>query len=402
MPVYRFRMNRGKNMDGIGNRGIIARIRARTPQGYCTDEDIVVASASGSRFTDADGKTYLDFTSGIFTNSFGHCYPPFVAAEIRAAGLMDNVHGRRTEAECHFYEELASLLPLPDYKLIPYNDGGYAVDRGLSDIINYFDKQRIPIAAFRGGFHGKTMGTKLTINETAHAALFDNFQVDYPHCYRCPWHKERQTCGLHCLGEVIAKLKERRAKAVIFEPVQGAAVVVPPREFMTGFADFCRENGIIMFADEVLTGGGRTGYFLASYGLWGICPDIVSLTKGLANGRPLSVLCEREYITENPYAVRPGERSSTFAAHPVNLAVASAVLKELKKGEIFVRIRRSGVMLREELERLAAMFPSVGDVRSAGLMGAVEFVKSRSGKEPDAALAREVFSGRGRTGWRLF
>ena len=106
-------------MDGIGNRGIIARIRARTPQGYCTDEDIVVASASGSRFTDADGKTYLDFTSGIFTNSFGHCYPPFVAAEIRAAGLMDNVHGRRTEAECHFYEELAPLLPLPDYKLIP-------------------------------------------------------------------------------------------------------------------------------------------------------------------------------------------------------------------------------------------------------------------------------------------
>ena len=91
---------------------------------------------------------------------------------------MDNVHGRRTEAECHFYEELAPLLPLPDYKLIPYNDGGYAVDRGLSDIINYFDKQRIPIAAFRGGFHGKTMGTKLTINETAHAALFDNFQVD--------------------------------------------------------------------------------------------------------------------------------------------------------------------------------------------------------------------------------
>lgn len=391
MPVYRFRMNRGKNMDGIGNRGIIARIRARTPQGYCTDEDIVVASASGSRFTDADGKTYLDFTSGIFTNSFGHCYPPFVAAEIRAVGLMDNVHGRRTEAECHFYEELAPLLPFPDYKLIPYNDGGYAVDRGLSDIINYFDKQRIPIAAFRGGFHGKTMGTKLTINETAHAALFDNFQVDYPHCYRCPWHKERQTCGLHCLGEVIAKLKERRAKAVIFEPVQGAAVVVPPREFMTGFADFCRENGIIMFADEVLTGGGRTGYFLASYGLWGICPDIVSLTKGLANGRPLSVLCEREYITENPYAVRPGERSSTFAAHPVNLAVASAVLEELKKGEIFVRVRRSGVMLREELERLAAMFPSVGDVRSAGLMGAVEFVKSRSGKEPDAALAREVF-----------
>ena len=91
MPVYRFRMNRGKNMDGIGNRGIIARIRARTPQGYCTDEDIVVASASGSRFTDADGKTYLDFTSGIFTNSFGHCYPPFVAAEIRAAGLMDAI-----------------------------------------------------------------------------------------------------------------------------------------------------------------------------------------------------------------------------------------------------------------------------------------------------------------------
>ncbi len=379
-------------MAGTGNNDIIKRISAHTPKGYCTEGNIAVSSGSGSYFIDMDGKKYLDFTSGIFTNSFGHCYPPLIAAETAAARQMDNVHGRRTLAECLFYEELAPLMPAADYKFIPYNDGGYAVDRGLSDIINFHNKERIPIAAFRGGFHGKTMGGKLAINETAHAALFDNFQLDYPHCYRCPWHKTPKSCSLHCLKETIAGLKARQAKAIIFEPVQGAAVIIPPTDFMQGLANFCHDSHIVVFADEVLAGGGRTGHFLASFGLFGISPDVVTITKGLANGRPLSVLCEREYITDNPYASRPGERSSTFAAHPVNLAVAAVVLSRLKSENIFARVRASGTLLNEALNRLKGENPFIGDVRSVGLMGAVEFVKSREAKEPNPELAQKAFA----------
>jgi len=378
-------------MVGIGNKSAIETFARYTPQGYCQEADLVVEKGQGSWFEDIEGNKFLDFTSGIFTNSFGHCFEPLMKAEIAQIYKFDNVHGRRSLAELDFYKELASFMPLDDYKFIPYNDGGYAVDRALSDIVNYYQKKRIPIAAFRGGFHGKTMGTKLTINETEKAALFDNFQVDYPNCYRCPWGKNKATCAQCCVSDICNKLKERQAKAVIFEVVQGAGVIIPPQGFWQKIEEFCKENHIVMFADEVLTGGGRTGHFLAGYGLYGITPDVISVTKGLANGRPLSVICERTYITDNPYGKRCGERSSTFASHPVNMAVAAENLRCLKKYEIFKHVREMGEILYEELLKIKSLSSFIGDVRAVGLMAAIEFVRSQDGKEAYTELAQKMF-----------
>lgn len=378
-------------MVGTGNKDIINAISQYTPEGYCHAGDIVVDKAKGSYFTDIEGKQYLDFSSGIFTNTFGHCFAPLMEAEKKQLSKFDNIHARKSLAELDFYQELSTFMPLPDYKFIPYNDGGYAVDRALSDIINYYNKERIPIGAFKGGFHGKTMGTKLTINETAHAALFDNFQIDFPHCYRCPWQKKPDTCRLCCVKEICQRLKEKQAKAIIFEIIQGSGIIIPPQGFWQEIADFCIKNKIVMFSDEVLTGGGRTGHFLAGYGLYNITADVISVTKGLANGRPLSVLCQREYITNNPYAKRTGERSSTFAAHAINLAVAAENLRCLKKYHIFENVRHQGEVLSENLNRLKAKYNEIGDVRSIGLMAAIEFVKSPLSKEPNGEFAQKVF-----------
>lgn len=378
-------------MVGSKNTEVIREIQVHTPEGYCTTDDIVVAKANGSRFTDISGKEYLDFTSGIFTNTFGHCFKPLIEKEIEQINLCDNIHNRRSLAELRFYQVLQTYMPDNDYKFIPYNDGGYAVDRALSDIINYFNKERIPIAAFRGGFHGKTMGAKLTINETAKAALFENFQLDYPNCYRCPWKKQYPKCEMCCVEKICEKLKEKKTKAVIFEVIQGAGVIIPPQGFWQRIAEYCQKNKIVMFADEVLTAGGRTGYFLASYGLYGIKPDVISITKGLANGRPLSVLCEKKYITDNPYAKRSGERSSTFAAHPVNMAVGAETLDCLRRYDIFENVQKMGHLLTGELNKIYTQNKEVGDVRSVGLMGAIEFVKTAEGKEPDTELCRKIF-----------
>ena len=378
-------------MDGTGNKITINDIKKYTPIGYCDSDDIIVSHAQGSYFTDINQKTYLDFTSGIFTNSFGHCYPPLIKEEIEQIQKCDNIHGRRSVAEYSFYKKLNEFMPITDYKFIPYNDGGYAVDRALSDIINYYNKERIPIAAFKGGFHGKTIGTKLTINETAKAALFDNFQVEYPNCYRCPYNKEYPKCQMCCIKEICDKLHQRKAKAIIFEPIQGAGVIIPPLGFWQKIEEFCKENNIIMFADEVLTAGGRTGYFLASYGHYNIIPDVISITKGLANGRPLSVLAEREFITNNPYAKRKNERSSTFASHPTNMAVAKKCLELLQKENIFSNVREMGNILKDKLKLIKEKSIYIGDTRAIGLMGAIEFVKNKEDKTQNYELCQKVF-----------
>lgn len=361
------------------------------PRGYVDlEHDIAITKARGSILRDLNGKKYYDLSSGIFTNSFGHCYWPLVWAAVKQKLLMDNVHGRRTPAELLFYRQLAEYMPENDYRFIPYNDGGYAIDRGLTDIVNHFDGKRIGIGVFRGAFHGKTMATKLIFNETVKPALFNNIQIDFPYCYRCP--KSSSCRNIDCLPDILSQLAQGGVSVLLFEPILGAAgVIIPPEQFWEKIAIFCKSRGILLFADEVLTGGGRTGHFLASSGKYGMTPDIIALTKGLANGHPLSVLCERQYITENEYAARVWERSSTFAAHPMGLAIAAASLGQLKKHNIFTHVRILEDEFGGALTRIKESCCYVGDVRFIGLMGAIEFVEDRNSKVPFPAFASKVF-----------
>ena len=371
------------------NREILCELKKYLPEGCIHDGDHIPVRGSGCWYQDANGKQYLDFSSGIFTNSFGHGCARLIEASHMQSELLANIHGRHSEAELRFYQRLFPHLPAGDYRAIPYNDGGYTIDRGITDIINFYDKKRIAIGAFRGGFHGKTQAAKLLINETERAALFDNFQMDYPNCFRCPWKRKRDICGMECAVSVCRELEMREAEAIIFEPIQGSGVIIPPKNFWKIVGDFCRRQGILMFADEVLTGGGRVGCYLAS-SYFGIVPDMIALTKGLANGKPLSVLLEREYITRNRYAMRRMERSSTFAAHPEALAVAAELLFLLKKDNILENVRNRGSDLEQGLLAIEERFSSIGDVRCIGLMAALEFVKNKEGKEPDEEMGRRV------------
>ncbi len=374
----------------VHNDEILRELMKYTPKGYIQPGEHIPAEGKGPWYVDTEGARHLDFTSGIFTNTLGHCPDPLVDAGQEQAGKLSNIHGRHCTAELAFYSRLFPLLPAQDYKAIPYNDGGYTIDRGLSDIVNYFNRARITIAAYRGGFHGKTQAAKLLINETEKATFFENTQLEFPNCYHCPWGLDAGDCGMACVGHTYEALKERRVRALIFEPVQGAQIVVPPKGYWEAVAEMCRENGILLFADEVLTGGGRCGSYLAC-DKFGIVPDMVALTKGLANGKPLSLLLERAFITENPYAVRPMERSSTFAAHPEALAVAAELLVQLKKQRILENVRGMGEVMRTRLTEIYERHPVVGECRCIGLMAAVEFSENRCSRKPDSAFGSAVF-----------
>lgn len=142
----------------------------------------------------------------------------------------------------------------------------------------------------------------------------------------------------------------------------------------------------MLFADEVLTGGGRVGQYLAS-SYYDIVPDMIALTKGLTNGKPLSVLLEREFMTRNRYAVRPLERSSTFAAHPEALAAAAELLRVLETEHVLENVCVAGSCLKESLLAMEERFRSIGETRSLGLMAAVEFVSDPASKVPFVEMA---------------
>lgn len=372
------------------NERILSLLKKYVPEGCIGEHDHVPVKGKGSWYEDADGKRYLDFSSGIFTNTVGHGCERLNKAGYEQAKRLSNIHGRHSEAELRFYERLYSYLPAKDYKAIPYNDGGYTIDRGLTDIVNYYDKQKICIGAYRNGFHGKTQAVKLLINETEKAALYSNFQMDFPNCYRCPWQKQKSSCNMECVQETCKELEKKETRAIIFELIQGAGIIIPPKEYWKMMEDFCKRQGILMFADEVLTGGGRVGCYLAST-YFGIIPDMLALTKGLANGKPLSVLLEKEYITRNCFAVRSMERSSTFAAHPEALSVAAELLAVLEEMRVIDNVQSCGELFVQGLTGLADRFPVIGDVRSIGLMAAVEFVKDRGTKEPFPDMGLCVF-----------
>lgn len=372
------------------NQAVLDALKKYLPEGCVTDREPVPVEGHGCRYQDANGREYLDFTSGIFTNSLGHGRADVNRAAYDQACRLANIHGRHSEAELRFYQRLFPYLPVKDYKAISYNDGGYTIDRGLTDILNFYEKKRIGIGAYRNGFHGKTQAAKLLINETESASLYRNFQIDFPNCYRCPWGREKGRCAMECVASAYQTLEEQKAGALIFEPIQGAGVILPPEGYWKRLAEFCRSKGILLFADEVLTGGGRVGQYLAS-SYYGIVPDMIALTKGLANGKPLSVLLERDFMTRNRYAVRPMERSSTFAAYPEALAAAAELLHVLETEHVLENVRATGGCLKEGLLAMKGRFQSIGEIRSLGLMAAVEFVSDPTDKVPFTEMAIHAF-----------
>ncbi|MER6398853.1 aminotransferase class III-fold pyridoxal phosphate-dependent enzyme [Kitasatospora sp. NPDC001603] len=384
-------------MTGPRQSELLAREAVRLAPGASEESALgrrVFVEGSGSVLTDLDGDQYIDLAAGTLTQSLGHCHPEVVAALTEQAGRLWNVHDFATADRAELCELLARLLPeqLDTYGF--FSTGAEVVEAALRAVQAVADPGRNRIGALRHGFHGKTQGARMLVHwDIGNQAHAGNSILGYsPYCYRCPLELEYPSCGVRCASLVRRHITEKsNVSALVFEPVLGAAgVIVPPPGYWEQIADSARQNGVMLVADEVLTGGGRTGTFLASE-RFGVQPDLVALSKGMASGFPFAVLAGRAEVLRHPRAAGAGSTASTYANNPLGIAAAKATLQVVARDTLIENVRTLGALLDDRLAELKSRFEVLGDVRGLGLLHGLEFVRSRESREPAPEIARAVY-----------
>jgi 4-aminobutyrate aminotransferase/(S)-3-amino-2-methylpropionate transaminase len=370
------------------------------PRGLANTHPIFAGRAEGTRLWDIDGTEYLDFTSGIGVVNTGHRHPRVVAAVKEQLDRLTHTCFQVTMYEP--YVELAArlcgLMGTAPHKAVLLTTGAEATENAVK--IARAHTRRAGVVAFSGGFHGRTL---LSLTMTASSPSYrQNFGPFAPEVYHAPypdeyhgWSTERAIEALDRMFHT--EVMPTEIAAMIVEPELGEGGFIPaPPEFLHHLRAITREHGIVLILDEIQTGFGRTGQMFA-YQHAGIEPDLVTLAKSLAGGLPLSAIVGKAEIMDGPL---PGGLGGTYAGNPLACAAALAVLEVFESEGLVARAARSGAELRAGLTQLQASVPQIGDVRGLGCMLAMEFVKDRTTKEPDADLAERVLT-RARAGGLL-
>jgi 4-aminobutyrate aminotransferase len=378
-------------------RAIIERDKKVMSQNYAKDYPLVVDRGAGPVVYDVDGNAYLDFAAGIAVVATGHCHPEVVAA-VKAQSERF-LHMCATD----FYyqnvvdlaEGLARRAPGGGAWRVFFANSGAEVVEGAVKLAR-LKTGRSKIVAFYGAFHGRTYGAmSLTASKPVQRSGYGPFLPEvvhshYAYCYRCPVNREKETCSVECLDLLTetmfsTSVDPKEVAAVIVEPVQGeGGYVVPHPGFLKRLREVTRQHGILLIADEVQCGMGRTGKLFASEH-FGLEPDIVTLAKGIASGMPLGALLAKDDVMR----WNDGGHGSTFGGNPVSVAAALATLK-LLEGGLVDNADRVGATLKRALEEKLARHATVGEIRGLGLMIGVEIVRDRKSRAPAPELREKI------------
>jgi 4-aminobutyrate aminotransferase len=370
---------------------------------------LAVQRAQGTMVEDVDGNRFLDCAAGIAVCATGHCHPRVVQAihdqasqliHICASDFYDPVY-------IALAERLSALAPGPAPKrTFLSNSGAEAVEAAFK--LARYHTGRPSVMTFFGAFHGRTMGA---ISLTASKSLYhDGFgplvpgvtHVPYAYCYRCHYNLTFPECDLACVDAIedlwfSRSIPPEQVAAIFVEPVQGeGGYIVPPPGWLQKLRALCDRYGILLVADEVQSGMGRTGRMFAVEH-WSVTPDIVCLAKALGSGMPVSAMIAREGVMDWP----PGAHGSTFGGNPVCCAAAQATLDVIAGEGLMENATQLGQKLRSELDNLAAESRLIGNVRGLGLMVGVELVKDKGTKARAKEAAHEVVQGCFRRGLLL-
>jgi 4-aminobutyrate aminotransferase/(S)-3-amino-2-methylpropionate transaminase len=363
---------------------------------------IVTDTGHGATLTDIDGNTFIDFTGGVGCLNVGHAHPRVVdAVQEQAARFL---HTDFTIVPYEVYVTLAErLLAVAPFtgpaKAAFFNAGTEAVENAVKFARAY--TKRPAVVAFEGGFHGRTM-LSLTLTSKTHPykAGFGPFA---PEVYRVPYPNAYRGIGaadaLAALERAFAtQVAAETVAAIMFEPVQGeAGFIVPPQEFVTGLREICDREGIVLVADEVQSGYGRTGRMFAIEH-FGVEPDLITVAKSIAAGLPLSGVLGKAAIMDAPGDNAVG---GTFVGNPVAQAAALAVLDVIEDEGLLERAARVGETVRGRMSAWQQRYPRIDDVRGLGAMLAIELVRDPSTKEPAPELAARVAEEAARRGLLL-
>jgi 4-aminobutyrate aminotransferase-like enzyme len=355
---------------------------------------VAFESGHGCVLTDADGNRYLDFSSGIYVTTLGHCHPKVSEAIARYARTLMNAHDFTTEIKTRLCEKLAEVLPgdLSGFQF--YDCGTAAVEAGLRVCRAGSGKHEI-LSCFYD-FHGKTYGavSLAEIRSSVYGAVRapGSHMLPRPNPYRPHWTKAD---GSIDTDRYIAFYEEYIDRATVgavagfcLEPIQGwGGSVMPPDDFFPKLRALCDRRGVMLMADEVLTSWGRTGKWRCMEH-WDVVPDVVSIGKGFGNGFPVTCVAVRDRFKESFEQI---SASSSYGGNPMACAAALASTEVIEEENLLERSRHLGELALRRMRQMKSEHRIIGDVRASGCLMGIELVKNRETKEPFDEAGKLVY-----------
>ena len=369
------------------------RSEATLPRVLGRYSPVVVDHAEGSYVFDHAGRRWLDFTSGIAVTNTGHCHPKVVEAIREQAGKI--IHAQANifvhEPYLALSDAIVATLPAPLDTVFFANSGAEAIEGAVK--LAKIATRRPAIVSFRGAFHGRThLAMSLTTSRVKVRGHYEPllpsmYHAPYPYPFRNPYAGDAaESCIAELERMFEMEVMPDDVAAIIFEPILGeGGYVVPPVTWVKRLREICDQHGIMLIADEIQTGVGRTGKW------WGfehfdIVPDIIAVAKGIASGLPLSAVVASKATMD---AWAPGSHGGTFGGNVVACAAGVATFRAIREEGMIANAVAMGKQLMDGLERIAERNPVIGDVRGKGLMVATEFV-TPTGRANPVAVATTI------------
>ena len=386
------------SLPGPKAKAIIDRDDQVISPSYTRSYPLVAERGEGAIVQDPDGNRFLDFAAGIAVVATGHCHPKVVKAIQDQAAKLIHMSGTDFYYEnmVQLAEKLASLVPGQGPRRVYFGNSGTEAIEAALKLARYYTG-RGQFLAFVGAFHGRTMGSlALTGSKSIQKKGFFPIMpgvhhVPYAYCYRCAYGKTPDSCAVECVKAIETELfrttlPPEEVAAIFVEPIQGeGGYVVPPRKFFDELRKLADKYRILLVADEVQSGMGRTGKMFASEHFETFEPDVIALAKGIASGMPLGAMVARAELM----SWKPGSHASTFGGNPVAVAASLATIQLLEQ-ELVENAARVGAHLMARLRDLPQRSPIVGDVRGLGLMIGIELVRDQATKERAPDLRDKV------------
>jgi 4-aminobutyrate aminotransferase/(S)-3-amino-2-methylpropionate transaminase len=375
---------------GPNSRAMVARREAATPRGAAKLTPLAVTKAEGAAITDADGNVLLDFAGGIGVLAVGHCPPNVVEAIQKQAA--DLIHLCAIVGTYEPYVEVAELMNKVtpgDFakKTVLLNSGAEANETAVKIARSYTGRPALIV--FEGAYHGRT---NLTLAMTSKYGLFKKgfgpfapeiYRLPFPNVYRRPAGMSEDDYVDDCIARLenalIAQVDPSAVAAIVIEPVQGEGgfIAAPPR-FLQRIRELCTQHGIVMVADEVQCGFGRTGRLFAVEH-YGVVPDLITTAKSIAAGMPLAAVTGRADIMDGPH---PGGLGGTYSGNPLACVAAIETIKMISDPAFLQRAGEVGERMCRHMQAFKDEFPLIGDVRGLGAMVLMELVTDHKSKTP--------------------
>lgn len=367
-------------------------------KGFGSSTSKYVAHAKGAVITDVEGNEYIDFAAGIAVMNVGHSHPTVVQAIKDQAEKFTHTCFMVApyESPIALAEKLCGVVPGDSKKSVMFVNSGVEAIENAVKIAKYYTK-KTGIIAFEGAFHGRTLlGMSLTSKVKPYKYGLGPFapeiyRMPYANCYRCPFGKEYPSCDVACadhLEEIlITHVGAEQTAAIVFEPVQGeGGFIAPPKEYFKKLKKICEKNSILMIADEIQTGMGRTGHMFAM-DYYGVEADITTVAKSLGAGMPISAVVGKKEIMDSVHA---GGIGGTYSANPIACEAALAVFDIFESENLLVQAKVLGEKLQINMKALQEKHALIGDVRGIGPMIGMELVYDREAKTPAPDKAKQL------------